>query len=176
MKLGNLLRSPKLYRSFILPYFQVVLYAFSKSKKTAMKCCFASLMEISNRTTWFIVDLWLLKLHWELVIRLLDSINQTNFLLTIQPMVLKRQLASVIGDSLNGTKRSSALQYLSKTWWPIRRWPSRSQKPFGLKSVFDLEISVARASPAPIWYLVAAWCVYIASAAAPLLGRVKGLL
>ena len=33
MKLGTLPHSPKLCRSFIIPYFQVVLYAFSKLKK-----------------------------------------------------------------------------------------------------------------------------------------------
>ena len=38
---------------------------------------FASFIEVSNLTPWSIVDFWI-KLHWELVIRLLDSMNRTK--------------------------------------------------------------------------------------------------
>ena len=82
MKLGNLLCSLKLSRSFIISYFLVVSYTFSKLKKLlwVFGGIFASLIEVSNLTTWSIVDLWLLKLYRELVIRLLEPINQINHL------------------------------------------------------------------------------------------------
>ena len=43
-----------LCRSFMIPYLQVVSYAFSRSKNIATRCCFciiASCMEVSNLTT-----------------------------------------------------------------------------------------------------------------------------
>ena len=100
IKLESLPFNPMLSRSFMIPYLQVVSYAFSRSKNIAKRCCFciiASLMEVSNLTTWTIVDLWLLKPHWKLVKRLLDSMNQTSLLLTMHSIVLHRQLVKAIG-------------------------------------------------------------------------------
>ena len=60
MKSGSLPFNPMLCRSFMIPYLQVVLYAFFRSKNTATDCCFwifASLMEVSNLTTWSTADL-----------------------------------------------------------------------------------------------------------------------
>ena len=100
MKFGNLPRSPRLWWSFIIPNLQVVSFAFSRSKKTAIRSCFwilLSLIEVSNLTTWSIVDCRFRKLHWELVISLLDSRYQTSLLFTIRSIVLHRQLVSAIG-------------------------------------------------------------------------------
>ena len=54
IKLGSLPFNPMLSRSFMIPYLQVVSYAFSRSKNIDKRCCFciiASLMEVSNLTT-----------------------------------------------------------------------------------------------------------------------------
>ena len=67
---------------------------------------FASLMEVSSLITWSMVDLCFLNPHWESVIRLLDSINKTNLLLTIHSMVLQRQLVSATGLWLAGFELS----------------------------------------------------------------------
>ena len=50
--------------------------------------------------------------------------------------------AQMSNYSLNRTKTSSAIQCFSMTSSPTRRWSSRKQEPFGLKSVLDLEIMV----------------------------------
>ena len=54
-------------------------------------------MEVSNLTTLSIVDLRILKPHWKLVKRLLDSMNQTSLLLIIRSMVFHGQLVKAIG-------------------------------------------------------------------------------
>ena len=69
IKFGSLPFNRMLCRSFMI-YLQVVSYAFSRSKNIATRYCFciiASRMEVSNLTTWSIVDLRLLKPHWKLV-------------------------------------------------------------------------------------------------------------
>ena len=98
IKLGSLPFNPMLCRSFMISYLQVVSYAFSRSKNIATRCfcIIASCMEVSNLTTWSNVDLRLLKLHWKLVKRLLDLMNQTSLLLTIHSMNLHRQLVKAI--------------------------------------------------------------------------------
>ena len=55
-----------LCRSFMIPYLQVVSYAFSRSKNIATRCfcIIASRMVVSNPTTWSIVVLRLLKPRW----------------------------------------------------------------------------------------------------------------
>ena len=97
IKFGSLPFNP-MCRSFMIPDLQVVLYAFSRSKNIATSCfcIIASHMEVSNLTTWSIVDLWLPKLHWKLVKRLLDSMNQTSLSLTICSIVSYRQLVKAI--------------------------------------------------------------------------------
>ena len=72
IKFGSLPFNTMLCRSFMISYLQVVSYAFSRSKNIASRC-----MVVSNLTTWSIIDLRLLKPHWKLVKRLLDSMNQT---------------------------------------------------------------------------------------------------
>ena len=65
IKFGSLPFNPILCRSFMIPYLQVVSYAFFRSRNNATRCCFcinASRM-VSNLTTWSIFDLRLLKLH-----------------------------------------------------------------------------------------------------------------
>ena len=79
IKVGSLPFNPKLWRSLMIPNLQVVPYALSMSQNIATRCCFciiASRMEVSNLTTWSIVDLRLLKPHWKLVKISLDSIKQ----------------------------------------------------------------------------------------------------
>ena len=68
IKFRSLPFNPMLWRLIMVPYLQVVLYAFSKSKNIVTRCCFyiiASLMEVSNLAKWSIVDLRLLKPHWK---------------------------------------------------------------------------------------------------------------
>ena len=96
IKFGSLPFNPLLCWSFMIPYFQVVSYAYSRSKNIVTRCrfwMFASLIEDSYLTIRSIVDLW----HCESIKRLLDSINQTNLLLTIRSIVLQRQLVNSIG-------------------------------------------------------------------------------
>lgn len=51
MNWGNLAFNPSDFRSFIMPYLQVVLYAFMRSKKMAVRCSFlmkAFWIKVSN--------------------------------------------------------------------------------------------------------------------------------
>ena len=53
MKLGSQPFSPKLCRSFIIPYFQMVSYTFFRLKNITMRCCFGiftSIIVVSNLT------------------------------------------------------------------------------------------------------------------------------
>ena len=88
IKFGSLPFSPMLSRSFMIPHIQLVSYAFSWWKNIATRCCFciiASRMEVSNLTTWSIVDLWLLKPHWKLVKNYWFPMKQSSLLLSIFP-------------------------------------------------------------------------------------------
>ena len=64
-----------------------------------------SLRGIFNLTIWSRVDLRFLKLHWELVIRLSDSIKKNNLLLIIHSIVLLRQLVSDSGWEFSGLEQ-----------------------------------------------------------------------
>ena len=71
MKHGNLPRSPTLCKSFIMPYFHVLSYAFSRSKNIATACCRctkASRTNDSNRTRRICQYVWKhiqeYSLHW----------------------------------------------------------------------------------------------------------------
>ena len=102
IKFGSLPFNPMLCRSFMIPYLQVVSYASSKSKNITMWCfcIIASRMEVSNPIIWSIVDLWLLKLHWKLVKRLLDSMNRTSSYWPFVPWSYTGSLLKLLGDSL----------------------------------------------------------------------------
>ena len=100
INIGILPPNPRFFRSFTMPYFQVVSYAFSRSKKTATRCSFlieTSLMNVSYRIRWSIGFLWLLIPDWYSVINLLVSKYQINLAFTILSSVLHTQLLRVMG-------------------------------------------------------------------------------
>jgi len=95
IKQGSLPRRPASWRSFMMPYFHVQSYAFSRSK-----CCRwikASLIKDSKCTRWSVVLHCLQKLHWRGVMSLFLSKNQTSLLLTIRSITLHKQLVSAMG-------------------------------------------------------------------------------
>ena len=66
-KTGSLPLRPILWRSRMIPYCQVVSYAFSKSKKRPTACCLranASRRYLSRLTRWSVVLRCFLKPHW----------------------------------------------------------------------------------------------------------------
>src|SRR5215469_6646889 len=88
MKMGNRPLSPISWRSLSIPYFHVVSYAFSRSKKTATTCSRftkPSLTQVSKRTSWSTVLLFDLKPLWYLVMILFfqESIP-VDYLLSVQ--------------------------------------------------------------------------------------------
>ena len=102
MKFGSLPFNPNACWSFMIPYQQVVSYAFSRSKNIATRCCFcmiASHMEVSNLTIWSRVNLQLLKPHWELVKRLLDSWTKLAFYWPFAPWFCTGSLSKQLGNS-----------------------------------------------------------------------------
>jgi len=79
-------------KSFKMPNFQVVSYAFSRSKKIAVACCFwikASGTKDSKRTTWSVVLRPLWKPLCVRVIILFLSRYQKSLLLTIRSITLQ---------------------------------------------------------------------------------------
>ena len=52
MKSGSRPRKPASCKSFMMPYFHVVSYAFSKSKKMAVTCCFWVKQSVSQWNAW----------------------------------------------------------------------------------------------------------------------------
>ena len=82
-----------------MPYFHVVSYVFSRSKKTDTRysCLIeASLINVSNRIRWSIWILWLLKPDWYCVINLLLSRYQISLALIILSTVLHKRNGSVV--------------------------------------------------------------------------------
>jgi len=107
MKSGSRPHQPASCKSFMMPYFHVVLYAFFKSKKMAVTCCswiLPSLIKVSKRTSWSVVLRPLRKPIFVGVISLFLSRYQTSLLLTIRSIrpTLHTQLVRAIGRSLVG--------------------------------------------------------------------------
>lgn len=91
---------PAEHRFLMIPFFQVVSYAFLRSKKTAMVCCFLMkdcLISVSMRVNTSVVDLQCLNPYCKGVITFLDSRVQTRRVFTIRSISLQRQLVSDIG-------------------------------------------------------------------------------
>ena len=100
-KNANLPLTPSSCRSRKIPYFQVVSYAFSKSKNTATTCSFltkTSRIRVSSLTKLSLELHSERKSDWTGDIRLLISKYQTSLALIILSRVLQRQLVSAIGQ------------------------------------------------------------------------------
>ena len=87
----SVLLSPILWRSLRIPYFLVVSYAFSWSNIGTACSLFtkASLIKFPSLTRWWMVLRFFLKPRWMLDKILLDSRNNTRYLLIIRSMVLQ---------------------------------------------------------------------------------------
>ena len=100
MKSGSRPRRPASCKSFKMPNFQVVSYAFSRSKNIAVAYCFwikASRIKDSKRTSWSVVLRPLRKPLCMGVIILFLSRYQTSLLLTIRSITLQTQLVRAMG-------------------------------------------------------------------------------
>ena len=99
-KTGSLPLRPILWRSRMIPYCQVVSYAFSKSKKRPTACCLranASRRYLSRLTRWSLVLRCFLKPHW-LLSNIPDfSRYQMKRVLIMRSRTLHKQLVSAIG-------------------------------------------------------------------------------
>ena len=87
-------------KSFMMPYFHIVSYAFSRSKNIATQCSFlinASRIKDSNRTKWSLIPYFIRKPACFPEITLFDSRNQTSLSLIILSIVLHIQLVNAIG-------------------------------------------------------------------------------
>ena len=100
MKHGSRPRKPSSCRSRNMLCFQVVSYAFSRSKKMATTCSFlikASLTKLSNLTKWSTVERFLRKPHWTSDKWPSDSRHHISRAFTMRSIVLQRQLVSAMG-------------------------------------------------------------------------------
>ena len=90
----------------MIPYCQVVSYAFSKSKKRPTACCLranASRRYLSRLTRWSVVLRCFLKPHW-LLSNIPDfSRYQMKRVLIMRSRTLHKQLVSAIGLELRGS-------------------------------------------------------------------------
>ena len=108
-KMGSLPLNPALCKSRMIPYCQVVSYAFSRSKKRPTACCLwakASRTYLSRLTKWSVVHLCFLKQHWLLLRIPFFSRYQIKRWLIILSKILHRQLVSAMGLELSGSEWS----------------------------------------------------------------------
>ena len=118
IKFRSLPFNPMLFKSFMIQYLEVVFNAFSRSKNIAMRCCFyiiVSCMEVSNLTTWSIIDLRLLKPCWKWVKRLLDSITKLAFYWPFVPWSYTGSLLKLLGNIFHDS--FNAISRYSKDFW-----------------------------------------------------------
>jgi len=96
-------------RSRSMPYFHVVSYAFSRSKKTDTRCSRltkSSRIKLSSLISWSLVLRFFRKPLWYSVKMLLFSKNHISRQLTSRSNVLQRQLVKAIGLYFPGSVRS----------------------------------------------------------------------
>ena len=99
MKSGSLPLKPRSYRSLTTPYFRVVLYSFSKSRKIAIRCCFFYKgfpdegLQVDQMV---LISSLSLESVLRLVIRPLDSRYHNSLLFIICSIVSQKQLVNAM--------------------------------------------------------------------------------